>query len=188
MYGESGAAMRAELAGLLRQHRIQQRLVGTTAEQREELGGLIRTYRQSVIVWLGQAMRAASPLAFSNMPPAQPNPFRAVGSRSPHLTAASELARAIDIARQQSSARPASTDALATPNANPMVDRWRLAARAAALAEHDTSEQVSAQMTAPQAQALVGDVAALTQALVVLDQRYKNTPGWEPLAQSTSLG
>lgn len=84
MYGESGAAMRAELAGLLRQHRIQQRLVGTTAEQREELGGLIRTYRQSVIVWLGQAMRAASPLAFSNMPPAQPNPFRAVGSRSPH--------------------------------------------------------------------------------------------------------
>ena len=43
-------------------------------------------------------------------------------------------------------------------------------------------------MTAPQAQALVGDVAALTQALVVLDQRYKNTPGWEPLAQSARLG
>src|SRR4051794_17535216 len=174
MYGETGAAMRAEFAALLRQHRIQQRLVGTTAEEREELGGLIRTYRQTVLVWLGQAMRAASPLAFSHMPPAQPNPFRSVGSRGSHLTAASELARAIDIARQQSSARPASTHALATPNANPMVDRWRRAARAAALGEHDTSEEMSAQMNAPQAQALIGDVAALTQALVVLDQRYKN--------------
>ena len=47
MYGETGAAMRAEFAALLRQHRIQQRLVGTTAEEREELGGLIRTYRQT---------------------------------------------------------------------------------------------------------------------------------------------
>ena len=122
MYGETGAAMRAEFAALLRQHRVQQRLVGATPEAREELGGLIRTYRQTVLVWLGQAMRAASPLAFSNMPPAQPNPFRSVGSRGSHLTAASELARAIDLARQQSSARPASTDALATPNANPMVD------------------------------------------------------------------
>jgi len=144
MYGETGAAMRAEIAALLRQHRVQQRLAGATPEAREELGGLIRTYRQTVLVWLGQAMRAASPLAFSNMPPAQPNPFRSVGSRGSHLTAASELARAIDISRQQSSARTASTDVLATPNANPMVDRWRLAARAAALAEHDTCEQVSA--------------------------------------------
>ena len=112
MYGETGAAMRAEFAALLRQHRIQQRLVGTTAEEREELGGLIRTYRQSVIVWLSQAMRAASPLASSNMPPAQPNPFRSVGSPGSHLTAASELARAIDIARQQSSARASSLAAV----------------------------------------------------------------------------
>lgn len=188
MYGETGAAMRTEFAALLRQHRVQQRLAGATPEAREELGVLIRTYRQTVLVWLGQAIRAASPLAFSNMPPAQPNPFRSVGVSSAHLTAAGELARALDLARQQSTARPASTDELATPSANPMVDRWRLAARAAALAEHDTSEQVSAQMTAPQAQALVGDVAALTQALVVLDQRYKNTPGWEPLAQCARLG
>lgn len=43
-------------------------------------------------------------------------------------------------------------------------------------------------MSAGQAQALVGDVAALTQAIVVLDQRYKNTPGWEPLTHSARLG
>ena len=98
MYGETGAAMRAEFAALLRQHRVQQRLGGTTPEEREELGGLIRTYRQTVLVWLGQAMRAASPLAFSNMPPAQPNPFRSVGVEQRTLTAAGELARAIDLA------------------------------------------------------------------------------------------
>ena len=49
---------------------------GPTPEAREEVGVLIREYRQNVLVWLGQAMRAASPLAFSNLPPAQPNPFR----------------------------------------------------------------------------------------------------------------
>src|SRR3954462_12680049 len=130
MYGETGAAMRAELAALLRQHRIQQRLVGATPEQREELGGLIRTYRQTLLVWLGQAMRAASPLAFSNMPPAQPNPFRSVGSPGSHLTAAGELARVIDAAKAQSTARTASSEALASPHPNPMVEHWRLAARA----------------------------------------------------------
>ena len=43
-------------------------------------------------------------------------------------------------------------------------------------------------MTMSQAQALVGDVAALTQAIVVLDQRYRSIAGWEPLAECTRLG
>lgn len=186
MYGETGAAMRAELAELLKQHRVQQRLGGPTPEARAQVGAEIRTYRQCVLVWLGQAMRAAAPITFSNMPPAQPNPFRSAGSGA--ATPASELMRAIDLAIQQSTADKATTDALGTPHANPMTEHWRLAARAAALAEHDTTQDISAQMTAGQAQALVGDVAAITQALVVLDQRYKNTPGWEPLALSARLG
>lgn len=188
MYGETGAAMRDEIAALLRQHRVQQRLGGPTQEAREELGVLIRDYRQNVLVWLSQAMRAASPMAFSNMPPAQPNPFRSVGTSGSQLTAAGELARAIELAKTESTAHAASSEALATPLANPMVDHWRLAARAAALAEHDTTDQFAVQMTASQAQALVGDVAALCQAIVVLDQRYRNTPGWEPLAQCARLG
>lgn len=186
MYGETGAAMRAELAELLKQHRVQQRLGGPTPEARAQVGGAIRTYRQSVLVWLSQAMRAAAPTTLSNMPPAQPNPFRSAGSGD--TTPAGALMRAIDLARVQSSAAPATAAALGAPQANSMIEHWRLAARAAALAEHDTTEAVSAQMTARQAQALVGDVAAITQALVVLDQRYKNTPGWEPLAQSARLG
>jgi hypothetical protein len=188
MYGETGAEMRRELAALLRQHRVQQKLGGPTREAREELGVLVREYRQTILVWLSQAMRAASPVAFSNMPPAQPNPFRSVGTPGSHITAAGELARAIDLAKTESTDRPASSEALASPHPNPMVEHWRLAARAAALAEHDTSSQFAIQMTASRAQALVGDVAALAQAIVVLDQRYRNTPGWEPLAQSARLG
>jgi hypothetical protein len=188
MYGETGAEMRRELAALLRQHRVQQKLGGPTREAREELGVLVREYRQTILVWLSQAMRAGSPLAFSNLPPAQPNPFRSVGTPGSHITAAGELARAIDLAKTESTARSASSEALASPHPNPMVEHWRLAARAAALAEHDTSSQFAIQMTASQAHALVGDIAALTQAIVVLDQRYRNTPGWESLAQSARLG
>ena len=92
MYGETGAAMRREFAALLRQHRVQQRLGGPTLEAREELGVLVREYRQNVVVWLSQAMRAASTLAFSNLPPAQPNPFRSVGTAGGQVTAAAELA------------------------------------------------------------------------------------------------
>jgi hypothetical protein len=94
MYGETGTAMRQELAGLLRQHRVQQRL-GGPPEAREEAGLLIRQYRQNVLLWCSQAMRATSPLTFSNLAPAQPNPFRAVGSGGNGANPAGELARAL---------------------------------------------------------------------------------------------
>ena len=188
MYGETGAEMRREFAALLRQHRVQQKLGGPTQEARVQLGVLVREYRQTILMWLGQAMCAAHPLAFSNMPPAQPNPFRSVGAAGSDANATGELARALNLAESQSTAVRAPAAALVSPHDNPIVEHWRLAARAAALAEHDTSAQVASQMTATQAQALVGDVAALTQAIVVLDQRYRNTPGWERLAQSARLG
>ncbi len=187
MYAETGAAMRHELAALLRQHRVQQQLGGPTREARVELGNLIREYRQSVLVWMNQAMHAARPVVFSNLPPADPNPFRSVGSSGP-LTAAAELARTVHLATQHSTAHLATSEALATPHPNAMVEHWRRAARAAALAEHDTAPEVAVAMTTAQAQALVGDIAALTQALVVLDRRYTRVPGWEPLAESPRLG
>lgn len=187
MYGETGTAMRQELAGLLRQHRVQQRL-GGPPEAREEAGLLIRQYRQTVLLWCSQAMRATSPLTFSNLAPAQPNPFRAVGGGGNGATPAGELARALELARQQSTALPATSEQVTTPTGHDVIERWRESARAARLAEHDTANEVAERMTAGQAQVVVGDVAAITQALVVLDQRYRNTPGWEQLAQSARLG
>ena len=187
MYGETGTAMRQELAGLLRQHRVQQRL-GGPAEAREDSGLLIRRYRQNVLLWCSQAMRATSPVTFSNLAPAQPNPFRAVGGAGNGATPAGELARALELARQQSTALPATSEQVTTPTGHDVLERWRESARAASLAEHDTAHEVAQHMTAGQAQVVVGDVAAITQALVVLDQRYRKTPGWEQLAQSARLG
>jgi hypothetical protein len=187
MYGETGTGMREEFAALLRQHRVQQRLSGAPNE-RAELGRVIRQYRQTVLIWCSQAMTATGPLTFSNQAPAQPNPFRSVGTAGNGTTPAGELARAIDLAMTQSTASPATSTQLATPSGHEVIEHWRETARAAALAEHDTASDVAMRMTAPQAQAVVGDVAAIAQALVVLDQRYRNTPGWEQLAQGSRLG
>ncbi|WP_148046757.1 hypothetical protein [Nocardioides pocheonensis] len=185
MYGENGAAMRRELAALLRQHRIQLRLGGPSEPDRDGQGLQIRQYRQSVLIWCNQAMKAASPLIFPNLPAKPANPFRA---DRPSVSAAGELARALDNATTQSSTPPASTELLTTPSGNEVVEHWREAARAAALAEHDTGGELAAHMDVPQARALVGDVAAIAQALVVLDQRYRNTPDWEHLHQGARLG
>ena len=185
MYGENGAAMRRELAALLRQHRIQHRIGGPTQPDRAVLGLQIRQYRQSLLIWCTQAMQAASPLLFSNFPTKQANPFR---TGRPGTTGAGELARALEHAKTHSSARAASSHLLTTPSDNRVVEHWRELARAAALAEHDTATEVASHLSATQAQTLVGDVAAIAQALVVLDQRYSNTPGWERLSQPARLG
>lgn len=194
MYGDNGALMRSELAALLRQHRIQQRLgeasanAGTSnqsAVEREGVGRQVRQYRHTILAWCAQAVLAAKPLVFSASLPAPANPFRAASDAG---TAVGELARALHHAYDESSAGHASMQLLTTPSDNPLVEHWRHAARAAALAEHDTNGSAGARLTAAQAEALVGDVAAVTQALVVLDRRYANTPGWEKLAQTGRLG
>lgn len=185
MYGENSATMRRELAALLRQHRIQHRIGGPGHPDRAAMGLQIRQYRQSLLIWSTQAMRAAGPLLFSNLPTTTVNPFR---EARPGTTGAAELARALEHATSRSAAGAASSDLLTTPSDNVLVEHWRELARAAALAEHDTAPEVASRLSAAQAQALVGDVAAIAQALVILDKRYRNTPGWEQLAQSARLG
>ena len=123
---------------------------------------------------------AAKPLVFSATLPAPANPFKT--SNEPG-TAVGELARALNLTRAASTSSRATTALLTTPNPNEVVEHWRQAARAAALAEHDTNGAAGERLTSPQAQALASDVAAVTQALVVLDQRYINIPGWERLAE-----
>ena len=187
MYGETGALMREAFAELLRQHRVQQRL-GGTADERAAFAKQIRAYRQSVLTWCSQAMAAVSPLTFSNQAPTRANPFRDVAT-SGHVTSpAGALARAINRAKTESTVPAASIEQLTTLAGTVSVELWRTAAKAAALAEHDTAPEVAQTMTVPQAQAVIADVAAITQALVVLDQRYRHTPGWEQLAQVGRLG
>lgn len=188
MYGENGDRMRTELAALLRQHRIQRRLSSSgtqTSAEREAAGLLIRRYRHTVLAWCAQAVLAAKPLVFSSVLPAPANPFRA--SSEPRA-AVSELARALHVARDSSTAGYATLELLSNPSDNAVVEHWRGVASAAALAEHDTNGPAGVTLTAAQAEALVGDVAAVTQALVMLDHRYSSTPGWEKLADRGRLG
>lgn len=183
MYGETGAAMRTELAALLEQHRIQHRL-GDTLEQRTDAGEVIGQYRHSLLVWCTQAMQVATPMVFSNVRPRVRDPFRATDQ----MGAARELARAVEYATASSTFGPAPLPLITTPQENPVVEHWRQAARAAVLAEYDTNPTVTGQITSAQAQALVADVAVTTQALVVLDKRYRKLPGWTTLPNPVQLG
>src|SRR4051794_4451681 len=197
MYGENGGLMRAELSALLRQHRIQQRIGGegistvaatttTTTDQRRQLGELIRRYRQGVLVWCHQATVAAAPATASNLSHTPVNPFRAAES---HHGALAALSRAVEQAVAASTAPLATIDELAMPHDLPLVEHWRHAARAAALGEHDFDAGLGhGRLDAQQTQTLIADIAAVVQALVVLDQRYSNIPGWEKLHRPKRLG
>jgi len=185
MYGENGGQMRTELAALLRQHRITRRLAKDSSAERAAAGQQILRFRQTVLVWCVQAIGVARPLTFPNVPPKPADPFRPAAD---HGAAVAELARALEAARDQAMTPPASAQEFTTPSANTVVEYWRLAARAAALAEHDTAPDQAIHLTAAQARTVAGDVAAISQALVVLDRRYRNTPGWEPLAGCDRLG
>jgi hypothetical protein len=185
MYGENGAQMRTELAALLRQHRIMRRLGTDSSAERAAAGQQILRYRQTVLVWCTQAIGVARPLTFPNVPQKPSDPFRAA---SGHGAAVTELARALETARDQTTTQPASSPEFTTPSPNRVVEHWRLAARAAALAEHDTAPDQAIHLTAAQARTIAGDVAAISQALVVLDRRYRNTPGWEPILGCDRLG
>ena len=186
MYAETGAAMRAALAELLRQHRVQQRL-GESSAERAEAGQQIRRFRRVILVWCSGSLDSVSPLTFSNQPRARTNPFRLAAAGN-GASPAGELSRSVDIALAYDSAPLATLEQIVTPAGHPHIELWRQAARAAAVAEHDTAPAIASTMTAPQAQAVVADVAAIVQALVVLDQRHSNTPDWEYLAQNGRLG
>ncbi|QBR91879.1 hypothetical protein [Nocardioides euryhalodurans] len=177
--------MRTELAALLRQHRIMRRLAEDSSAERASAGRQILRFRQTVLVWCAQAIGVARPLTFPNVPQKPADPFRAA---SDHGAAVAELARALGAARDQATTRPASSADLTTPNSNNVVEHWRLAARAAALAEHDTAPDQAIHLTAAQARTIAGDVAAISEALVVLDRRYRNTPDWESIAGCDRLG
>jgi hypothetical protein len=195
MYGENGALLRSELSALLAQHRVQLRLGGggshsvpvtTSRAEREEIGMQIRRYRQSVLVWCQQASRAVAPYASSNLSPALPTPFRLPPIQHGGLAS---LRLALDHAVDNSSAALPGLDELVDPNELALVEHWRQAARAAALGEHDFDAGLHHDsLDVPQAHTLIGDIAAVVRALVVLDQRYRSIPGWERLHGPERLG
>ena len=70
-----------------------------------------------------------------------------------------------------------------------MVETWRHAARAAALGEHDFGAGVGyGRLSEHQCKTVRRDAAEIARALVGLDRRYANIPGWQPLKGQSRLG
>jgi hypothetical protein len=179
-YGEHSRLLREALGALLRQHRIQQRIggagiytvpVSNTHEERERLGHLIRRYRRGVLTWTEQAAEVAAPrLALGDFGrPAQRRP-------------ADILRHRLKQTLEHHEAPLAPMELLTTPQPFDLVDRWRVAARAAALGEHDfPALRQQPNFDGSGALDVLHDAAEVVLGLVMLDRRYRDIPGWQPL-------
>lgn len=189
-YGETGAAIRAGLTELLREQRIQyqlsaspRRFTSSTGEQRAEYAAQVARYRRTLLSWCHQAATAADPyLADHDFFGKKTRPS------NPYEFLRADLERVISAA----AAPLPTTEELNTRHEVGLVESWRQIARAAAIGEHDfrTDETSTGRgrMTAAQCRTVAADVAAITQAVVILDNRYRYTPGWEKLHHGAWLG
>lgn len=186
MYGENSGLLRDALRELLTQHRIQQRIGGaglhtvpetTTVEERQEIGKQIGRYRHVVLVWCHQAMRAANPR------------INLEGTSGRTRGPAEELRYRLEATIRGSKTTLPTLDELAAGQRFPLVEGWRAAAHACALGEHDFDAGVGyGRLSDAQCLTIVHDVAEVTRALVGLDRRYANIPGWQPLKEPGRLG
>lgn len=183
MYGTNGRQLREELTTLLRQHRIQQRLGGpgshsipttTTPEQREQLGEQIQRFRYATLAWCLHAVAAADPRAG----------LERTSSRGPAEELRFRLTRSI----KMSNAGMPTLDELSKPQDFAMLESWRQVARAAVLGEHDFPGLMDqGRLSHAQCMAVLKDAAEVARALVVLDKRYDNIPGWIPIRERARL-
>lgn len=186
MYGGTSGMLRDALAELLRQHRIQQRIGGaglhtvpatTTVDDRKAIGEQIARYRYAVLAWCRQAMDTGNQRI--NLEGSTGRP------RSPAQELRHRLARtlgAVDIDLP-------TMDELVTEQPFALVDTWRKAARACALGEHDLpTGDGYGWLSEAQSRTVIEDAADVVRALVSLDRRYANIPGWQPLKQPVRLG
>lgn len=188
-YGENGGAIRAGMTALLHQHRVQEyiarvpgRVTSGTAKHRDQYGALVRRYRQGVLVWCHQATVAADPYLGANEFFEHHKSKRVDG---PHDLLRISLERALDA----STSPLPSLEELSRPHEIKLIESWRQVAAAAAIGEHDFYAGAGhGMLSAAQCHTVMRDVAAIAQALVVLDRRYGNTPGWEGLHGIRGLG
>ena len=184
VYGENAGLIRTQLTTLLRQHRIQQRIGGpgshtipetTTVQGRGEIGRLIQRYRHGILTWCHQAVQAGDAIPHLDRPTRIATPD-------------GELSRCLQRTVDASTSALPSLEDLTTPHTFPLVDAWRLAARAATLGEHDlTGDLAAGRLDVDQRLTLVKDAAEIVRALLVLDRRYDNIPEWQPVPGAASL-
>lgn len=186
MYGENTRLLRDSLRELLTQHRIQQRIGGagihtvpetTTVTERQEIGEQIARYRHTVLTWCHQAMQAANPR------------INLTGTSARTRGPAEELRYRLKAAINADPAGLPTMEELVTGQRFEMVDLWRQAARACALGEHDFDAGVGyGRLSEAECMTVIHDAAEITRALVGLDRRYSNIPGWKQLKDPRRLG
>jgi hypothetical protein len=186
MYGETSGQLRHALGVLLREHRIQQRLGGkgiytmpetTTEAERKELGKQIRRYRECVLTWCLQAVRATNPK------------IDLAGTTRRSRGPAEELRYRLTNTLAASTAGVAPSEELSADQQFATVTAWRDAARAAVLGEHDFPAGVRyGQLSDQQCLTVLRDAAEIVRGLVALDRRYERVPGWRKLHDQGWLG
>lgn len=182
MYGENVGKLRSELATLLGQrhanHQIHRDLAQTasdlgTAEAALEASALILRYRHSVLAWCHLAMTHG-----------HPNP-KARSSNT--LDPPDRLQQSLERIVARDLAQLPTLEELTTRQHVGIVESWRQAAKASALAEHDLGPSIG-RLDHREWLTLVADVADITEAVLVLDRRYRrHVSGWDSLHGTRDL-
>ncbi len=178
-YGQNTRELRDSMTWLLGRHRILQRLddqpgytrkASSAEAERERMGQIILGYRHVALTWCLEAVTAATPKTDLT----RTTRF----TRNPEEDLRYRLRQTVDASRH---VEPL-TELLATAHHNGLLVAWQRVARAAALGEHDFAAGVNyMDLTPYQSRTVLNDAATLTQALVILDKRYRNVPGrWSP--------
>lgn len=182
MYGENVGRLRVELANLLGQRHPNHQITRDLARTRSELGSaesaleasaLIRRYRHSVLTWCHQALSQSDPIPKA----------RFSDSHEPPDLLKQSLERIV----ARDPAPLPKLEELTTRHHVGIVESWRQAAKASALAEHDLGPSVG-RLNHREWLTLVDDIADITEAVLVLDRRYRRfVSGWESLHGTRDL-
>jgi hypothetical protein len=176
-YGHVAAGLREQLTWLLERHRIGQHLGGpgsfrvpvtTTVTERAVLGEEIQRYRDAVLTYCLEAVRAVTPTATLDGNHRRRDPVLALRHRLEETHAAF----------------PARQPLLTLVGRRPafeLVARWQDAARLAVQGEREIAALRHAALPPEQQRVILKDTADLVRGLVILDLRYRGVPGWTHL-------
>jgi hypothetical protein len=184
-YGENVSDLRTAMVVLLERHRILQPLGGpgiytapetTTIGERRVMGEQIQRYRYVVLSWCAAAVDSVAPHFMIGIVDGEHNQPVSV-----LMSQLDDTAGAITVGY------PAMEE-LAVPHPNKLVETWRQAAKACVLAEVDLGQSTERlALDAGRARVVLKDSADFVRGLLVLDQRYRNVPGWQHLKSAARL-